>query len=76
MDDLHFHDLRWTAVTCMALAGFSVLQIAAITGHSLKSVQAILDPHYLGGRADLAEVAMQQLETRTHVPIIVRTAKP
>jgi hypothetical protein len=54
---LHFHDLRGTA-----LAGCSVSQIASITGHSLKDVEAILDAHYLGGRIQLAEQAIEKLD--------------
>ncbi|WP_284423893.1 MULTISPECIES: tyrosine-type recombinase/integrase, partial [unclassified Bradyrhizobium] len=61
LKDLHFHDLRGTAVTRLALSGCSVPEIAAITGHSLKTVQEILDAHYLGGRLDLAESAIQKL---------------
>jgi integrase len=60
-DDLHFHDLRGTAVTRLALAGCTVPEIAAITGHSLKDVEAILDAHYLGGRVELAEAAVMKL---------------
>jgi integrase len=60
-DDLHFHDLRGTAVTRLALAGCTVPQIAAITGHSLKDVEQILDAHYLGGAVDLAEAAITKL---------------
>ena len=33
IDDRHFHDLRGTAVTRLALAECSVPQIASITGH-------------------------------------------
>ena len=62
--DLHFHDLRGTAVTRLALAGCSVPEIAAITGHSLKDVEALLDAHYLGGRVELAEQAALKLELR------------
>jgi hypothetical protein len=40
---LTFHDLRGTAVTRLALMGVEVAEIAAITGHSLKDVHAILD---------------------------------
>mgnify|MGYP003333384193 CR=1 FL=1 len=40
--DLHFHDLRGTAVTMLADAGASVPQIAAMTGHSLDGVGRIL----------------------------------
>lgn len=58
---LHFHDLRGTAVTRLALAGCTVPQIAAITGHSLKDVEAILDAHYLGGSVELAEMAIAKL---------------
>ena len=60
-DDLHFHDLRGTAVTRLALAGCTVPQIAAITGHTLKDVEAILDAHYLGGAIELAEAAIVKL---------------
>jgi integrase len=59
--DLHFHDLRGTAVTRLALAGCTVPQIAAITGHSLKDVEQILDAHYLGGAVELAEAAITKL---------------
>jgi integrase len=37
---LHFHDLRGTAVTRLALSGCTVPQIAAITGHSQRDVEA------------------------------------
>lgn len=43
--DLHFHDLRGTAVTMLAEAGCTVPQIASITGHSLKTVTAILEKY-------------------------------
>jgi integrase len=59
---LHFHDFRGTAVTRLALAGCTVPQIAAITGHSLKDVEAILNAHYLGGRIQLAEQAIEKLD--------------
>jgi integrase len=62
IEDLHFHDLRGTAVTRMALAGCTVPQIAAVTGHSLDDVGAILDAHYLGERAGLAEQAIVKLD--------------
>jgi integrase len=59
--DLHFHDLRGTAVTRLALAGCTVPQIAAITGHSPRDVDEILKAHYLGGQAELAEQAIVKL---------------
>jgi integrase len=61
---LRFHDLRGTAVTRLALSGCSVPEIAAITGHSLRDVEVILENHYLGGRFELAEAAALKLETR------------
>ena len=65
VEGLTFHDLRGTAVTRLALAGCTVPEIAAITGHSLKVVARMLDEHYLGERAELAESAILKLETRT-----------
>lgn len=62
IEDLTFHDLRGTAVTRLAMAGCNNSQIASITGHSLRDVDAILDAHYLGGRAELAEQAIAKLE--------------
>jgi hypothetical protein len=48
-------------VTRLALSGCTVPQIAAITGHSLKDVEAILAAHYLGGTLELAEAAITNL---------------
>jgi integrase len=62
---LTFHDLRGTAVVRLAIAGASVPQIAAVTGHSLNEVEAILDAHYLGRDIQLAEEAVLKLEART-----------
>ncbi|WP_245311305.1 tyrosine-type recombinase/integrase [Bradyrhizobium pachyrhizi] len=61
-DGVRFNDLRGTAVTRLALAGCSVAQIAALTGHSLKDVDRILQAHYLGGKFELAEQAMAKLD--------------
>jgi integrase len=63
-EDLHFHDLRGTAVTRLALAGCSVAEIASITGHSLQDVEAILRAHYLGGQIELAEQAILKLDAK------------
>lgn len=43
--DLHFHDLRGTAITMLAEVGCTTPQIASITGHSLKTVTTILDKY-------------------------------
>ncbi|WP_425419764.1 tyrosine-type recombinase/integrase [Oricola indica] len=61
ISDLHFHDLRGTAITLLAQAGCSTPQIAAITGHSLKTVTTILDK-YLARTPALAEGAVMLFE--------------
>lgn len=50
----YFSDLRDTAVTFLAMAGCTVLEIANITGHSVKTVQTILEKHYFVRNAKLA----------------------
>jgi integrase len=59
--DLHFHDLRGTAITMLAESRCSTPQIAAITGHSLKTVTTILD-RYLARTRTLAEEAIALFE--------------
>lgn len=61
--DLHFHDLRGTAVTMLAEAGCTVPEIAAVTGHSLAHAQRILDV-YLARTRTLADAAIMKLERR------------
>lgn len=63
-----FHDLRGTAVTRLALAGATVPEIAAITGHSLKEVGTILDAHYMHRDPALGEAAIRKLEGRVVSP--------
>lgn len=68
---LTFHDLRGTVVTRMAVAGATAPEIAAISGHSMRDVAAILDAHYLHRDPALAEAAITKLETyerRTKTP--------
>jgi integrase len=62
---LTFHDLRGSAVVRLALVDATVPQIATLTGHSLRDVEAILDAHYLGRDVKLAELAVMKLESRT-----------
>jgi integrase len=59
--DLHFHDLRGTAVTLLSEAGCTPQQIATITGHSLKTVHRILE-RYLARTCGLAEQAIFNFE--------------
>jgi integrase len=62
---LTFHDLRGTAVTRLAMAECTEPEIAAITGHSLRDVAAILDTHYLHRDPALAQSAIRKLEKGT-----------
>jgi integrase len=59
--ELHFHDLRGTAVTLLSEAGCTPQQIATITGHSLKTVDRILE-RYLARTRGLAEQAIFNFE--------------
>jgi integrase len=61
---LHFHDLRGTAVTRLAEADCSHPEIAAITGHSMRDVGAILDK-YLARTDKIALAAIAKLERGT-----------
>ncbi len=62
IEGLTFHDLRGTAVTRLAAAGCTVPEIATITGHSLKTVEGMLDQHYLSRSIAMAESAVAKLE--------------
>ncbi len=57
---LRFQDLRDTAVTRLANAGCTIPEIAAISGHSLKTVHAILR-HYLELNEAHADAAIDKL---------------
>jgi integrase len=59
--ELHFHDLRGTAVTLLSEANCTPQQIVTITGHSLKTVMLILE-RYLARTRGLAEQAIFNFE--------------
>ena len=59
--DLHFHDLRGTAITMLAEAGCTVPEIASVTGHSFKHVTHILEV-YLSRTRALADAAIVKLD--------------
>lgn len=59
--ELHFHDLRGTAITMLSEARCTPPEIAAISGHSLKTVSTILD-RYLARTRVLAGNAIARLE--------------
>ncbi|MGI9405477.1 MAG: tyrosine-type recombinase/integrase [Hyphomicrobiaceae bacterium] len=59
--DRTFHDLRGTAVTRMGENGCTGPEIAAVTGHALKSVEKILDT-YLARTERMARNAIAKVE--------------
>jgi integrase len=63
-----FHDLRGTAVTRLAMCECTEAEIATITGHSLRSVRAIVDTHYLSRDPALGLSAIRKLERGTKTP--------
>jgi len=71
---LHFHDLRGTAVTMLFEAGCTVAEVAAITGHSLRTAQEILD-RYLARTSTLATSAIAKFENRMEQERAKRSAK-
>lgn len=63
IEDLHFHDMRGTTVTMLFEAGCTVAEAAAITGHSLRRAQEILD-RYLSRTSTMADNAIAKLENK------------
>lgn len=62
-----FGDLRGTAVTRLALAGCTVPEICAITGHSNEDANRILQAHYLHRDPAIAWNAIKKLEAYSAV---------
>lgn len=60
--DLHFHDTRGTAITRLRLANCSNPEIGAITGHSHKTIEQVLNAYYIGDQSQLAESAIRKIE--------------
>jgi len=61
LEDLNFHDLRGTAVTMLSESGCTPQEIVTFTGHSLKTVEEILDK-YLARTKKIATNAVEKLE--------------
>ena len=59
--DLHFNDLRGTAVTMLSEAGNTIQQVASVTGHSMKTVTGILEK-YLARTRGLSDAAITNFE--------------
>lgn len=70
---LTFHDLRGTAVTRLAVAGATEMEIATITGHAVSDVKSILDSFYLNRDPAMAISAMAKLEKRTKLQTDLQT---
>lgn len=71
---LHFHDLRGTTVTLLAEADCNIGEIVAITGHTVRSAQTIIDK-YLARTSRLAYSAMAKFENRMEQERAKRPAK-
>jgi integrase len=61
LSDLHFHDLRGTAITMLSEAGNTPQQIASVTGHSIRTVHTIIEK-YLARTRHLSDVAILNFE--------------
>jgi integrase len=72
--ELHFHDIRGTTVTMLFRAGCNIGEIVAITGHSLRRAQEILDK-YLARTSQLAESAIAKFENVLETDFAKRPAK-
>lgn len=62
---LTFHDLRGTAVSRLASAGATEMEIAAITGHAVSDVRSIMDKFYFNRDPAMAVSAVRKLEKGT-----------
>jgi hypothetical protein len=75
IDGVSFGDLRGTAVTRLALAGCTVPEICAITGHGHEDANRILQAHYLHRDPQIAWNAIRKLEAYQVRLATARTAK-
>jgi integrase len=62
---LTFHDLRGTAVSRLAHAGATEMEIATFTGHTITAVKSIIDKFYFNRDPAMAVNAMSKLEKGT-----------
>jgi hypothetical protein len=71
VDGLSIHDLRGTTFTRLADAEYTPSQIAAVTGHSQRSIAAMLDKYQARTRVQ-ANMAIAKLERSFGEPIAKR----
>lgn len=76
IEGVNFADLRGTAVTRLALAGSTVPEICAITGHSHDEANRILEAHYLHRDPQIAWNAIRKLEAYMGATISVDGTAP
>ncbi|SDP47335.1 Phage integrase family protein [Phyllobacterium sp. YR620] len=74
IEDLHFHDIRGTTVTMLFQAGCNLGEIVAVTGHSLRRAQEILDK-YLARTSTMADNAIAKFENVLEIDFAKRDAK-
>lgn len=60
-DDVTLHGLRKTTVTRLAMAGCTVMEIAAILGWSIKTVNRMLEDHYFTDKYSVAQGAIEKV---------------
>lgn len=72
--DLHFHDLRGTAITMMFTAVCHINEIVAVTGHNLPRAHEILDK-YLARTSTTADRAIAKFENVLETDFAKRSAK-
>jgi hypothetical protein len=72
--DLHFHDIRGTTVTMLFQAGCNLGEIVAVTGHSLRRAQEILDK-YLARTSTMADNAIAKFKNVLETDFAKRPAK-
>ncbi|MDX5593831.1 tyrosine-type recombinase/integrase [Pseudovibrio sp. SPO723] len=62
IEGVTFHDLRGTAITRWAADGATVPQIAALSGHSMRDVEKILEAHYLADHQRLGDAVILRID--------------
>jgi hypothetical protein len=72
-EDLHFHDLRGSALITFVDVGCTELEIRAVSGHSMKSLAGALGS-YIDAWRSLAEAAVRKRENANRTK--VQTGRP
>lgn len=62
IEGVTFHDLRGTFITSRRREGWSLEQIANITGHSVSEVRSVCEKHYLAGDQEASDAVILRME--------------